>query len=269
MREQLDEVSKASKMELAIAYRSPNIELLVAVLIFTSGIGVLSVAVFGIGLNLGPVAGYNSTQTIESYTDFVSSVKTLAYVQGLAISTSALVLLIPLIIAFTFARSLEDGTMRAFLSYPADRSTLMSVKLLLLLILTSVPTIAAVTIWVEVVIPAGLDVGPVVLAVGSYIISILLVSSISLFAAVVSKRSSVTAAVGIAYWIALTYMTNYSATPVALNAIFSPVQFVFICLISSELDTLIFDLMSGLMCTLTISVVLFLGSLTLFSRMEV
>ncbi len=269
MRERVDEVSKVSKIELAIAYRFPNIELLVATLIFSSGIGVLSVALFHIGLNLGPIAIYNSAQTIESYTEYISSIKTLAYVQGLGISTSTLVLLIPLIVAFTFARSLEDGTMRAFLSYPVDRSTLMCIKLLLLLILTSVPTIVAVTIWVEIVIPTGLDVGPVVLAVSSCVVSILLVSTISLFATVVSRKSSVTAAVGIVYWIALTYLTNYSLTPATLNAIFSPVQFVFFCLTTSQLDTLILDLISGLTCALAISLALFLGSLSLFSRMEV
>jgi ABC-type transport system involved in multi-copper enzyme maturation permease subunit len=269
VRERVSELLEVLEIEFSIAYRFPHIELLVAAIIVTSGIGVLSIGLFNIGLNLGSISNYNSTLTIELYSNFVGEIKTLAYIQGLAISANALILLVSLFVAFSFARNLEDGTLRTFLSYPIKRSTLVSIKLLLLLVFTSIPIIITTTIWVEVIFPAYSEIGYLVLAISSCVTSILLVSTISLFVAIISKRSSATVFVGTIYWIVLLLMANSSITPDILNAVFNPVQFVYGCLIRGELDTLVLELIGGFVGALVLSIVLFFVSLKMFSRMEV
>ena len=116
MRERLSELRKLSRLELTLSYRFPAIEFLIAILVFSSGLGVLSIGMTSIGMNLDPDPYYNATQTTEHYTEYMVQEKTLAYVQALATCTNVLFFLIPLFVAFTVARPFEDGTLKTILS---------------------------------------------------------------------------------------------------------------------------------------------------------
>jgi len=269
MRERLSELKKLSRLELTLSYRFPAIEFLIAILVFSSGLGVLSIGMTSIGMNLDPDPYYNATQTTEHYTEHMMQKKTLAYVYALATCTNVLFFLIPLFVAFTVARPFEDGTLKTILSYPVNRSTLMSVRTLLLLSLTIIPAIALSAVWTSTLIPSDLNIGYAMIASIATLVSILMMYAISQFVAIISKKSSATVIVGMIFWIVVTTLISSPLYPITLVTTLNPVYAVFNFIIGGEYAPTINDLIVGISSALAIALCLLATSLKLFSKVEV
>lgn len=185
------------RFELDSSYQFPVIALLVSVFLV---VGIYST------LNHISIDAHISSGTTDIL-DRAEHLSDLIFNKGLAVLTASLsnsvflfIILIPLLVGFNFAQGYKNGLIRTMLTYPIDRKLFIVIKsCTLVLIMASVASIGSIA-SVIFFIPTVNQLELVVLSIASLWVLVLLMVSVSILVAVISKNPLATSFGGIAIW---------------------------------------------------------------------
>ncbi|MFO7835720.1 MAG: hypothetical protein R6V83_03625 [Candidatus Thorarchaeota archaeon] len=211
------------------SYRFPSLASIVSIMLFVLSYTVLSQYMWNVGVYLAPGAEWwSSTGAIERAEQIARERIAMAYFHTFQSSLFVLILLVPLLIAFTLAQGFSNGELRTLLSYPTTRPRVLLTKtgtaILVTAITANVSSILALFFFFPVLphIPLIL-----LLMLTQWSFAFLLGSACTLVA-VVSKSAPATLVTGIGGWMAgLTLATNPASSQL-IQGIFYPVQSIIV-----------------------------------------
>lgn len=265
----LDNLRRAIKLEVKLSYRFPVIEGSLAVIIFACGVGTTSVFSRGIGMNVNPAFGYNSTEAVELYLLLIENAATAAFATALLNCTSILVLLVPIFVGFMLSKPYEDGTLRTLTSYPIGRRLFLASKIVLTIFFYGFLSVLISHIWIMVLFPGAINIVHILWLTIAFLLFIFFLSATLILIAVLSKHVAVTAVLGIFLWYATTIIVNMSSIPVFVLGVMNPTKAVFEYIIGSIGPEAFGDVASALVAVLAASVTLSFASLRVFNRAEI
>lgn len=254
------------KLELDCVYRSPICETIVAVILFVSLVVAISQGSAGVIMDLSSLVPWNTIEIINRYYGFVDRFAP-AYAAVLLGTASIDVLLVPVLTGLSIARALEDGTLRTLLTYPASRSSVLSIKLCAVLLMTGVPTTIASLFAVYIFVPSTWSLIPLLLLTFGFWLLILLVSSVALLCCVLTRRFLVGTAGGIIAGYGIFTVTAVAEFPQTLGYVLNPLMAVTEFLSGETLMAQ--SLCTAVILTVVMSIALFILSTVVFGRMEV
>jgi ABC-type transport system involved in multi-copper enzyme maturation permease subunit len=257
------------KIELALGYRFPIIEGLIAVLVFISGLGVLSVYFMSVGMNIMYGPDYNATQTVATYVDIYKEAKTFAFIASLQGCIGVLIILVPIFIAFTLAKPFEDGTLRTLLSYPIGRLMMLNTKIAVLTSLISMSSIFSGLVWIGLLIPGDWNIEELGLLIVAFLAFVLILNSVSVLIAIVSKKSSVTSVIGVLLWTMILTMSLSLSNPLIISDILNPVSLAMSFIMGEDNIPTMYETLTYIGGTILLSVCLILVTIKIFIESEV
>jgi ABC-type transport system involved in multi-copper enzyme maturation permease subunit len=269
-RARLDSVAKQSLIELTFSYRIPLVESVIAIIAYVSAISVFIVAFQTLGMNVSPGDPlYNGTEMVLEYQQTVNTRATMSYVLALSNCWIFFTIFIPLFFAFTFARTFEDGTLRTFLTYPIDRTTLLVVKMVVSVAVVSVPTAVIPLLWITAFFPPETVVSHLGIVCVSMILSTTLIVATSLVLSVASKDGASTAVVGVLLWTGLSSLSSLPTMPPVVLMVASPIRMVSNYVAGVYEGMLYSDLFLLLLGSLAVTVMFCIIAVGLFRRQDI
>ncbi|MHA1652626.1 MAG: ABC transporter permease subunit [Candidatus Thorarchaeota archaeon] len=221
------EFIRLARFDTEVSYRSPVIELLVAIVVFVAGAGALRATMgMTVSSRIQAIPFYNATQTCEMFTQGVEMQLTMGLILALYNVWYTMVLLIPPIVAFTFARRFEDGTMRTFLSYPIDRRQLIVTKMIVLFLVVWIPGVIISVTWIYLPFLGIVDWAGIVLTIAVATVALMLLVTGTFAIAAVTRKSATTTVVAMMMWIVLLITFSSQGTIPPFMAIGNPMNLV-------------------------------------------
>lgn len=200
------------QFEIESKFPFPTISVLIATFLAVGMYSALTHSLVGAFDPLGP-----SPDFIQ-YLNEVIRLKSLSvFVTSIANSIFPLMVMVPLIVGFTFAQNFDTGLIQTLLSYPIKRNHLFFLKYLNIVFLVgisvTVGSLASVVLFVPVV--SGLDQVPLVLAaIWSHI---MLSVALAFFLAVITKNLAATAFGSTATLFGLFFLISWMPTPALIK----------------------------------------------------
>jgi hypothetical protein len=265
-----------TRLDFRHAYRSPLVEVLIALFLYISISTVYSWA-NGTLPSFTHGIGSGSADRVLFYTSIVTTFvisKALEQLWVMAIFTG------PPLVAFATARAFEDNSLRAILSYPVKRWHLLLMRTIVPTIIMGTCVTFSVLLVVFLMIPAPWNIETCILLFGMFWLMLLMLNASTIFLAVLTRRMVVSAVVGCGAWFSLQLAsTTTSTAPVILRCIGNPIVFIASYVFgegSNEIlpwlsgDTATISMVVGSLCLISVMIVLFLSlSMWLFKRAEV
>ncbi len=205
--------------ELDSSYRFPTIAVLVSIFLIVGAFSALTHLVWDTEI-------YSGTDDISGRVDHLTDVVLNMGLSVLITSISNCVLLfivlIPLLIAFNFAQGYNSGLIRTLLTYPIERKNVILMKACTVVFLVasaaSIGSIASVLFFV----PVLTQLESMVLVLASIWVLALLMVSVSVLVAVISKSPLVTSFGSIATWFLAFIAVTHPDTPQMLKTTLFP-----------------------------------------------
>jgi hypothetical protein len=167
---------------------------------------------------------WDGTAVIDHFRSFMNSISTITLANSLEQLWLVIMFIMPLIIAFTTARSFEDGSLRTILSYPIERTHLLFMRILVPIFIIGGISTLSVLLAQLLMVPAAIDIGAFLGYFGVFYLAIILgITSITLLA-IVTKRMMATAVGGVAVWYGLLMFSYTSASPRIISWIMNPIN---------------------------------------------
>jgi len=185
--------------------------------------------------------------------------------------THLLAILIPLLTSLSIANSYEDGTLKTFLTYPVRRFSLLAVKVSQVVILPGLVTTLASTMSIYIFIPEMISMMPeFVLLIGAMWIFILLLMSVTTLISVFSRRITVSAVGGIAFWYSIQLLLNLGGLPPVFSQVLNPLGTAITFVSATGSSTMLFtELISSLVGALAAGILISSMSFFLFESAEI
>ncbi len=218
---------KLGRVEAALSYRIPLIEGLLAVVTFIAAVSMSAILITSMkfSMDIGDPL-YNGAVGVPLLEQVIGQCATASYALAQDISWAFFIVLIPLFFAFTFARWFEDTTLRTILSYPVSRTTLLAVKIVMSVVVISLPALLVPLFLIIALLPAGASVNLLGLFFVSVVISVALISGTSMLISVILRSASAAAVAGILLWAILSYLVSLPDLPTRLFMLCSPTKIV-------------------------------------------
>jgi hypothetical protein len=263
-----------TRLDFRHTYRSPLVEILIVLFLYFSFNAVSNwmnwTLFFTVGVGIDPT---------EIFLPYVNIFTTFTVAQALEQLWAMLIFIVPLLVAFTTAKSFEDNSFRTILSYPVKRWQLLIMRTIVPTVIIGTCVTFSVLLAVFLMIPAPWNLGACVLLFGVFWLALLMIITSTVFLAVITKRMIVSALGGVAVWFSLMSSSYSIATPEILRWIGNPMIFIsryvygesfdgILPIISSTVPTT--EIVLSFVALLSVLIVLFLSlSVWLFKRMEV
>jgi ABC-type transport system involved in multi-copper enzyme maturation permease subunit len=253
-------------------YRSPLIEILIAVSLYVS----YGAALGAHSYLLSVIADPTHVEIFRSYTHYIA---TLMFWTSLERNWMLILFLLPLLVAFTTARSFEDGFFRTLLSYPVRRWQLLIMRTLIPVVVIGTISTLCSLLFVILVVPTPLNLAAILWLVGFFWLGLLMVGTSVVFLAVLFKRMILAAIGGVSIWYLILIISYDSGVPEILRWIASPVNLLGRYIGGDEIISqyiglgsnvpVLMDVLQTAAVMGAISILLLVMSLLLFRRMEV
>ncbi len=258
-----------TRLEFRHSYRSPLVEYITIFFLYVSFSAANSITSYMNSIDTRPGPMWDGTNQIEYFLSYMNSITTIVFSTILEQLWMTILFIMPLIVAFTSARSFEDGSLRTLLSYPVKRSHLLIMRILVpVFIIGGISTFSAL-LALLLMVPAPLNIGVIMGFIGVFCMALFLsCASISLLA-VLTKRMVTTAIGGVAVWFGLLTLSYMPWSPKIISWIANPTNMLSQYLSGGEGAPMMGDVLVtiGIMFTL---VILFLcASVALFRKTEV
>jgi hypothetical protein len=263
-----------TRLDFRHTYRSPIVEILIVLFLYFSFNAVFSwtnwTLSFVVGVGIEPT---------EIFLPYVNMITTFEVAQGLEQLWAMVIFIVPLLVAFTTAKSFEDNSFRTVLSYPVKRWQLLIMRTIVPTVIIGTCITFSVLLAVFLMIPAPWNIGACVLLFCVFWLALLVVITSTVFLAVITRRMIVSALGGVAVWFSLMTSSYSITTPEILRWIGNPITFIaryvyggdsndIFPIIPSTVPTT--ETVLGIITLLSVMVVLLLSlSVWLFKRMEV
>ncbi|MHA2374478.1 MAG: hypothetical protein ACXAEB_15845, partial [Candidatus Thorarchaeota archaeon] len=207
----------------------------------------------------------------ELLENFFANVETMSLQTGLASINGlmqVLVILVPMLVAFSISKGFEDGTLRTFLSYPIGRTRLLAIKAGFAIALVGVPVNLALLATQLLLYPANTLSIDLLLLVLSFWLFILLIGSISTLISVTFKRVSLASMTGVGLWYSILILTLIGPeTYESFLGVFNPINITIKFVIGY--GPVAVDLAVSFVFNVLLSLIAFALSIVLFRRAEI
>ena len=188
--------------------------------------------------------------------------------------TVLLIIALPMLCAFRVAGPLENGMLKAMLSYPIRREEILILKGIEILVLICLPiTMGALAM---VVLFSGVSIGiEFLLVIISFWTLAFTILSSSFLLSVITQSSAKAAFGGVALWAILLLVGLFAKTPVVLRGIPNPVILT-IGYFSGyslgnqyDIPPVLNDVLVSIIGNLLIGIIIFVASIRYFKRVEI
>jgi ABC-type transport system involved in multi-copper enzyme maturation permease subunit len=251
------------ELELASIYHTPFIEGTLLALVFISFLGVTLTAQFF-------VIPVTFQRPVRIIIDSLEQAFIQSYIASVAFACQLSILLVPLLIARSFARGFEDGTLVTYLSYPVSRSYIIGLKIFTPTTMIGLSVSIASLCVDMMLIPTGANVYNLLLITCAFFVYILLIASSVSLVAVLSRSSTSTMLIGAGIWYVLFLLQPlYADLPYALRGIINPFEAVVKYLTTPALGPTSTDLLLAFAGALILILVMIFLALILFKQREV
>ncbi len=188
--------------------------------------------------------------------------------------TILIIIAIPMLCAFRVAGPLENGVLRAMLSYPIKRRELLILKGIEIMVLICLPITGGAL--VTIVLFNGMSVGieSLLVIISFWTLAFTILSS-SFLVSVITQSSAKAAFSGVALWTVLLLVGMFAKIPVVLRGIPNPViltlsYFGGISIGNQHItDPVLNDVLVSIIVNLLIGIITFLASIRYFKRVEI
>ena len=257
-----------TRLEFRHSYRSPLVEFITVFFLYISFSATYSWASRATNFSTIPGPTWNGTAQIDYFHSFMNSASTTTLARSLEQLWVVIMFIMPLVIAFTTARSFEDGSLRTLLSYPVERTHLLLMRILLALLIIGGISTLSVLLAQFLMVPAAIDIGVFLSYFGIFYLAIILViASISLLA-IVTKRTMATAVGGVAAWYSLLIFSSSSASLRNISWIMNPIYMFSQYLGGNETAPMLGDVLFTIGVMSVMVVVFILSAIMLFKKVE-
>ncbi len=264
------------RLEINISYPFPTIIGLLSLFIYIASVSLQGLPDYGMELYL-PI-GWDSIVIGEELATAIWTMTTRAAVISILNSFLIVLLLIPLLIAFNFALSFNNGQIRTLVSYPVGRGKLLLVKGGVVFVLIATAVTLGGIIGLVFFYPFSIDVVLLGQLLIPLWITVFLMTASCTFIAVLSRSAPVTAVGGIGLWFGVLVMIPTQSVPpflvYALYPIFAAINYITPgspspSPISYLWSTSMNDVLYGCGVALVLGILLLYLSIMVFRRLEV
>ena len=257
-----------TRLEFRHSYRSPLVEFITVFFLYIAFSATYGGASRPHGIDTVPGPAWNGTAQIDYFNSFMNSISTITLANSLEQLWVVIMFIMPLIIAFTTARSFEDGSLRTLLSYPVERTHLLLMRILVSFLIIGGISTLSVLLAQFLMVPATIDIGVFLSYFGIFYLAIILViTSISLLA-IVTKRTMATAVGGVAVWYSLLIFSANSADLRVISWIMNPIYMFSLYIRGGEDAPMLGDVLFTIGVMSVMVVVFILSAIMLFKKVE-
>jgi ABC-type transport system involved in multi-copper enzyme maturation permease subunit len=183
---------------------------------------------------------------------------------------SMIALIVPLLIAFTFAQSFDDGSFRTLLSYPISRQTLLFSRLFLVVIPIGVTLTSFFIIGSLVSFWSSLHFSFIVLVIIGIWIYVSVIVSVCILIACISRKSITTAFTGMLIWFLFPqWIFNMYELPKIIRALSNPLLAMSSLLSPYSTDFVVGDIIGSYCILFLITIIMIISSLLVFRQVEI
>ncbi len=266
----------AHRLEISMSYPFPSIIGFLSLFIYIASVFLQGLPDYGMELYL-PI-GWDSIAMTEELATAIQTMTMRASVLSILNSFLVVLLLVPLLIAFNFALSFNNGQMRTLVSYPIGRGKLLLVKSGLVFILIATTVTLGGIIGLVFFYPFSIDIVVLGQLLIPLWITVFLITASCVFIAVLSRSAPVTAAGGIGLWFGVFVMIPTQSVPSFLVYALYPVLAAINYItpgspspspISYLWSTSMNDVLIGCGVALVLGILLLYLSIMVFRRLEV
>ncbi|MHA1638246.1 MAG: ABC transporter permease subunit [Candidatus Thorarchaeota archaeon] len=188
--------------------------------------------------------------------------------------TILIIIAVPMLCAFRVAGPLENGVLKAMLSYPIRRRELLILKGIEIMVLICLPiTVGSLG---AIVLYNGLSVGiEFLLVIVSFWTLVFTILSSSFLLSVITQSSAKATFGGVALWAVLLLVGMFAKIPVVLRGIPNPVILTISYFRGSpignqyDITPVLNDVLVSIIGNLLIGIIIFLASIRYFKRVEI
>jgi ABC-type transport system involved in multi-copper enzyme maturation permease subunit len=218
----LHEISIWTRYDLAASFKSPILEGVFFILLAST----LVPALLGIQKYWIPfVTSFNGIDSdiLETIEAFNKDFSTVTLLSSLFSVGQLAIFITPLLLSFSFAQPLEDGSIRTLLSYPIKRSHFLTERFALPVIFTAgISSICSLGIN-YLLIPGNKDLEVFVLSIVFLWLLISLVTVCAILIGILTRNAVLTLVFGSGVWfLGNSFIVTSSETSIILRGLFSP-----------------------------------------------
>jgi hypothetical protein len=268
LRRNTDKTRSALSLEIDTVYPIPFIEgivftLSVLAFFFVSDIG------FGIFARISPSPEWNGIPIENLFTGFMNQAFIMSLGRAFNSFTYVLLFIVPVLVTLDIARGLESGFFRTWLSYPIGRRKLLLLKVMIVMILVTLPVNVASVLGALYLEPGVIPVDEIIVLSSALWAFSLMVTSISVILAVLTKSLPVTlfGGVGIPFSLASTALLLRDL-PAIIRALFNPLFITMTFTGSNSASLLLENVLLGIVGSAFVGLILLACSVLAFDRME-
>lgn len=266
----LSNIRAIIELETGYTYRFPTFEVILVLLVYVAFMSSLSFSSFyEIVVSRSPY--YNGTNMLGHVDSLINETRTRILAFAFYPYTHLLAMLIPLLVSLSVANCYEDKTLQTFLTYPVRRFTLLAVKASYAAVLPGaiaiLSSICAAYFFIPEMESMIWEFTLLVVAMWIFIIFIL---SVSTLISILSRRITIAAVGGIAFWYSVQLLINLGGLPQMYSQLLNPLGTTISFISATGSATMLFtDLVFSLIGTLIIGVVILSVCFALFERAEI
>ncbi len=179
-----------------------------------------------------------------------------------------LALVVPIVVSVSIAGSIEDGTLKTYLSYPIKRSELFGIKVLTAILVVSTATIIGGVIAFAVFIPPSVSISVLFLLIEAVVCYIVLLVAFGVMASIIFKRVSVAAVGGVGFWYIIQLLLTTGSLQLEFFQILNPLGMTASSIMGYENAIPLNTLPIFLLGSLGLSIVLFIISYWSYNKMD-
>jgi len=212
---------------------------------------------------------YNGT-TIE--TDILEDIQRLNIQQAvnpLQALSVAYFFFVPLLSTLTITRPIEDGTLRAYLSFPVSRSSILMVKFLLVNLILWVTSTGSWIMVVALLLPGYQQYLSLIVWSLVLLLNCMVITSTCFLISMLSKQSGTSLFIGLGLWYVLTVLASSYNTPIQLRGLFFPAIIVWLSVQYGSSYVLTGELILPILGAIAIVILAYSACHIVFKKMEV
>lgn len=264
----------ALRLEINISYPFPSIVSIFSVFIFIASFSLLGISTYGLGTSV-PV-GWDSTLITEQLGESIRTMINRATITSILNSFFLVLLVVPLLVAFTFALGFSNGQIRTLLSYPISRKNLILIKSGVVFVLVVSAITSGGLLGMIFFFPFSIDILLLFQLIIPLWITIFLMTVGCVLIATLSQSAPITIAGGVGIWSGAFVLYTMQSTQSIIMSVLIPVLSAINYIdpnppspISFMGTTPLSDVLFGSGIALVLGIFLLYLSVFLFRKMEV
>jgi ABC-type transport system involved in multi-copper enzyme maturation permease subunit len=256
------------ELEAAGTYRFPILEVTIGLLVYVV-FGSATMVKFTYGLYIGRSSWWNGTEYSQQISNLVNR-----ELSGLIGSIflgmiHPLAFIVPILVSISVAGSFEDRTLPKLLSYPIRRYSLLAGKLLLVIVVPTAIIIISSLIALNLFVSTTITLYEIIILFFGLLLFVTLLTSFGALVSILTKRISVAAIGGVAFWYSLQLMISTGLFQSPLIFVFNSLGAAAVVLSGQDSFITLTDIPCIFIGSTIVAVTLLIFTFKLFQQVEV